>query len=392
MNRYQADVAAYDALPSNPPASSVLLLTPPVKKRDSVAVVYEDIAAEWTAASLLMHDMLSARGVPYLHVLQPNQYFTSRAFSSEEARVALNDATPFKQSVSLGYPVLERATAALTAGEQFLDGTTAFDRERAAVYEDDCCHYTDRGYEILAEVIASRVREMKRPAGRARAIGVRTVSAIDVTDLEPHRAALTGHCYRMLGSAFDAEDAVQETMVRAWKGLSRFDGRASLRTWLYRIATNVCLDALAAQSRRARPIEEGPVGTVDDELETRPRTHWLEPMPDARLLPSDADPFETGGAAPEHAPGVRGGAAASAVEAARGASPRRGAWLVRTGSGRIPRHVDRGGQQRIAAGARDAGRRRTSPRKPSRCPNHRQSCSRNMSMRSTNTTSTRSSP
>ena len=167
MNRYQADVAAYDALPSNPPASSVLVLTPPVKKRDSVAVVYEDIAAEWTAASLLMHDMLSARGVAYLHVLQPNQYFTSRAFSSEEARVALNDTTPFKQAVSLGYPVLEQATAALAAGEQFLDGTTAFDRERAAVYEDDCCHYTDRGYEILADAIANRVREMKRPAAAA---------------------------------------------------------------------------------------------------------------------------------------------------------------------------------------------------------------------------------
>lgn len=114
----------------------------------------------------------------------------------------------------------------------------------------------------------------------------------DIADLELHRAALTGHCYRMLGSAFDAEDAVQESMVRAWKALNRFDGRSSLRTWLYKIATNVCLDALSARSRRARPIEEGPVGTVDDELETRPRTHWLEPMPDARFLPSDADPFE----------------------------------------------------------------------------------------------------
>jgi RNA polymerase sigma-70 factor (ECF subfamily) len=119
------------------------------------------------------------------------------------------------------------------------------------------------------------------------------LAVIDITDLELHRAALTGHCYRMLGSAFDAEDAVQEAMVRAWKGLNRFDGRASLKTWLYRIATNVCFDALSSKARRARPIEEGPMGTVDDELETRPRTHWLEPMPDARFLPSDADPFET---------------------------------------------------------------------------------------------------
>lgn len=119
------------------------------------------------------------------------------------------------------------------------------------------------------------------------------MAVIDIAELELHRAALTGHCYRMLGSAFDAEDAVQESMVRAWKALNRFDGRSSLRTWLYRIATNVCLDALSARARRARPIEEGPVGTVDDELEARPRTHWLEPLPDTRFLPSDANPFET---------------------------------------------------------------------------------------------------
>jgi RNA polymerase sigma-70 factor, ECF subfamily len=114
----------------------------------------------------------------------------------------------------------------------------------------------------------------------------------DVADLEAHRTALIGHCYRMLGSPFDAEDAVQETMVRAWRNLKRFDGRSSLRTWLYRIATNVCLDALSTRSRRARPMEEGPVGTVADELESRPRTHWLEPIADAHALPADADPFE----------------------------------------------------------------------------------------------------
>jgi len=115
---------------------------------------------------------------------------------------------------------------------------------------------------------------------------------VDATQLEAHRAPLTGHCYRMLGSAFDAEDAVQETMVRAWQALNRFEGRASLRTWLYRIATNVCLDALSDRSRRARPMEEGPNGSVEDHLETREHRHWLEPVPDARVLPSDASPFE----------------------------------------------------------------------------------------------------
>jgi RNA polymerase sigma-70 factor (ECF subfamily) len=114
----------------------------------------------------------------------------------------------------------------------------------------------------------------------------------DVDELETHRPALTGHCYRMLGSPFDAEDAVQETLVRAWRSAGRFEGRSSLRTWLYKIATNVCLDALSSKERRFRPLEEGPVGTVDDVLDVRPRTHWLEPIPDVRAIPADADPLE----------------------------------------------------------------------------------------------------
>jgi hypothetical protein len=157
MNRYQAEVAAYDALPSNPPASSILMLTPPVRKRDGPGAVYEDIASGWTSASLLMHDLLTARNVRYVHVLQPNQYFTRRVFTDAEARVALNNNTPFKRSVENGYPLLERSAPALAAKEEFLDATTAFDREPAVVYEDDCCHYTDRGYEILAELIAGHV-------------------------------------------------------------------------------------------------------------------------------------------------------------------------------------------------------------------------------------------
>lgn len=115
---------------------------------------------------------------------------------------------------------------------------------------------------------------------------------LDAAQLEAHRPALTGHCYRMLGSVADAEDAVQEAMVRAWRNLNRFEERSSVRTWLYKIATNVCLDALADRSRRTRPMEEGPAGTVDDELLTLPRRHWLEPIPDALAIPSDADPYE----------------------------------------------------------------------------------------------------
>lgn len=115
---------------------------------------------------------------------------------------------------------------------------------------------------------------------------------VDVSELETHRTALMGHCYRMLGSAADAEDAVQETIVRAWRNLDRFEGRASVRTWLYRIATNVCIDALSDGSRRMRPMEEGSPGSVEHHLETRDRTHWLEPIADERVLPSDANPFE----------------------------------------------------------------------------------------------------
>ncbi|HYG69936.1 MAG TPA: RNA polymerase subunit sigma-70, partial [Anaeromyxobacteraceae bacterium] len=115
---------------------------------------------------------------------------------------------------------------------------------------------------------------------------------VDPAQLEQHRAALVGHCYRMTGSPADADDAVQETMVRAWRALDRFDGRSSLRTWLYRIATNVCLDLLGDRARRVRSMELGPVGTVDDPLETLPSARWIEPIPDAHAIPADADPAE----------------------------------------------------------------------------------------------------
>src|SRR5580693_5123621 len=120
-------------------------------------------------------------------------------------------------------------------------------------------------------------------------------TATDIQHLELHRPAITGHCYRMLGSFFDAEDATQEAMIRAWKGMDRFDGRASLKNWLYRIATNVCLDEIHNKGRRARPMEEGAAfsGTPSvDDLVQRPANTWLEPISDARALPSDSDPSE----------------------------------------------------------------------------------------------------
>ncbi|MDX6517513.1 MAG: polymerase sigma-70 factor, subfamily [Gaiellaceae bacterium] len=99
--------------------------------------------------------------------------------------------------------------------------------------------------------------------------------------LEQHRAELTAYCYRMLGSPFEAEDAVQETFIRAWKGYERFEGRAALRSWLYRIATNVCLDMLSGRERRARPMDLGPAREpIEANLNTLPEVTWIQPMPD----------------------------------------------------------------------------------------------------------------
>src|SRR5919197_496159 len=100
--------------------------------------------------------------------------------------------------------------------------------------------------------------------------------------LEQHRSELTGYCYRMLGSPFEAEDAVQETLVRAWRSFDRFEGRAALRSWLYRIATNVSLDALSGRERRARPMDLGPAQEpIAENLNTLPETTWIQPLPDS---------------------------------------------------------------------------------------------------------------
>ena len=109
---------------------------------------------------------------------------------------------------------------------------------------------------------------------------------------ERYRSELTAYCYRMLGSPFEAEDAVQETFVRAWRSFDGFEGRAALRSWLYRIATNVCLDMLSGRERRARPMDLGPARAPEaDNLNALPETTWIEPVPDG-LLVREADPAD----------------------------------------------------------------------------------------------------
>jgi RNA polymerase sigma-70 factor (ECF subfamily) len=113
-------------------------------------------------------------------------------------------------------------------------------------------------------------------------------------DLEAYRRELTGYCYRMLGSAFEADDAVQETMLRAWKNADSFEGRSSVRSWLYRIATNVCLDALRGEKRRALPMDLGPSSPPVEAL-LRPwpsEDRWVTPIPDVKVLPEHGDPAE----------------------------------------------------------------------------------------------------
>ncbi len=113
-------------------------------------------------------------------------------------------------------------------------------------------------------------------------------------DLEPFRRELTGYCYRMLGSGFEAEDAVQETMVRAWRRADGFEGRSSLRSWLYRIATNVCIDMLRSVQRRARPMDMGPDSPPRESLLSPmlPEATWVTPVPDGRVGSEHADPAD----------------------------------------------------------------------------------------------------
>jgi RNA polymerase sigma-70 factor, ECF subfamily len=115
-----------------------------------------------------------------------------------------------------------------------------------------------------------------------------------ISDLEPYRRELTGYCYRMLGSGFEAEDAVQETMIKALRGASGFEGRSSVRSWLYRIATNVCIDMGRQVQRRARPMELGPASPPDESFlgPSRPEAPWVTPIADGKVIDPADDPAE----------------------------------------------------------------------------------------------------
>ena len=119
-----------------------------------------------------------------------------------------------------------------------------------------------------------------------------TPSTAGPQELEGYRRELTAYCYRMLGSPFEAEDAVQDTMLRAWRSLERFEGRSSVRSWLYRIATNVCFDAVKGRERRARPMDLGPAREpIEAHLNALPEVTWIEPIPDS-LVAEEGDPAD----------------------------------------------------------------------------------------------------
>jgi RNA polymerase sigma-70 factor (ECF subfamily) len=134
---------------------------------------------------------------------------------------------------------------------------------------------------------------LKRSPVQSSAVALREVP-LALSDLEPFRRELTGYCYRMLGSGFEAEDAVQEAMLRAWRNSDSFEGRSSVRSWLYRIATNVCIDMQRQVQRRARPMEMGPASPPEESRlgPLLPEATWVTPFPDSSGAPETKDPAE----------------------------------------------------------------------------------------------------
>jgi hypothetical protein len=156
--RYEQERVRFDGLPSNPPTDSPIHVTPRVRPRTGSAV-YEDIAANWRSASVLMQQLLAARNIPYVHVLQPNQYYSTRVFTPAEKATAFNDGSPFKEGAANGYPFLEKA---LEPGA--FNAVHLFDAAHEDVYMDNCCHYTRAGNRLLADFIAKAVLDARAAA------------------------------------------------------------------------------------------------------------------------------------------------------------------------------------------------------------------------------------
>jgi len=154
--RYRNELVRFSELPSNPPQRSAIHVPPPVRERTGDAE-FADIARDWITASAMMNDLLAARHVPYVHVLQPNQYYSTRKFSDAESKVAFNAGSPFRHGAAEGYPYLEKALQAADAPVKVFNGVHIFDDEAGAVYVDDCCHYTLKGNQRLADFVAKSV-------------------------------------------------------------------------------------------------------------------------------------------------------------------------------------------------------------------------------------------
>ena len=163
-SRYDGESRHFATLQSVRSDRSLVSAIPPTEQRVG-AMLYEDIARNWAHASLLMRDMLAARGTPYVHVLQPNQYSGSRTFTPEEAKIALIASSPYKPGVEQGYPALlaEAASRGMTRQSGFLDATHILAKEPAPGYVDNCCHYTSVGYRLLADEIAKTVVSLDGP-------------------------------------------------------------------------------------------------------------------------------------------------------------------------------------------------------------------------------------
>ena len=220
------------------------------------------------------------------------------------------------------------------------------------------CPRSELGHAAVGlRLVDTRLRRRRSGPGHARA-GVPSGEELERA-LQAHRSELTGFCYRMLGSGSEAEDAVQETMVRAWRSIDRFEGRSSLRSWLYRIANNVCIDMHRSPQRRARPMEMGPsTAPAEAKLGEPLGEHaFVQPV---RRRAGDRPrrrPGRRGRGPRVDPPGVRGRPPAAARPPALGPHPLRGAALAGLRGGRAARHERRLGQQRAAAGPGHAGRR-----------------------------------